>query len=189
MSRRTVLLLLAGLVIGAGLGILVLFGINESGSIIGISNTGLLRGASNGPEIDAPAPDFELEMLSGGKVGLEDFRGQVVLINFWATWCGPCRVEMPAIQSRFEQYSPDLVVLAINFDEPAEEVEAYGEELGLTFPILLDPGGRVQRLYKIRGYPSTYIIDENGILQIQHIGLMSEDQLDGYLSQLELVND
>jgi peroxiredoxin len=96
---------------------------------------------------------------------------------------------MPAIQSRFEQYSPDLVVLAINFDEPAEEVEAYGEELGLTFPILLDPGGRVQRLYKIRGYPSTYIIDENGILQIQHIGLMSEDQLDGYLSQLELVND
>ena len=183
------LLLLAGLVIGAGLGILILSGINRSASIIGISNTGLLQVASNGPEIDAPAPDFELELLYGEKVGLEDYRGKVVLLNFWATWCAPCRVEMPAIQSRFEQYSPGLVVLAINFDEPAADVAAYAQELGLTFPILLDPGGRVQRLYKIRGYPSTYFIDGNGVLQIQHIGLMSEAQLDGYLSQLELVND
>lgn len=183
-NRKSILIILAGLIIGAGVGAAVLFGFGDDNALIGIADSGSQDGASAAPALGAPAPDFELETLSGGKLSLEDLRGKTVLLNFWATWCGPCRVEMPAIQSRFEQHHPELEVLAINFDEPANQVQAYVQELGLTFTVLLDPGGEVQRLYRIRGYPSTYIVDEDGIIRVQHIGLMTEEQLDGFLSQV-----
>lgn len=91
---------------------------------------------------------------------------------------------MPAIQSRFEQHHSELEVLAINFDEPGDQVQAFVQDLGLTFTVLLDPGGEVQRLYQIRGYPTTYIVDENGVVAVQQIGIMNEQQLDEYLSQV-----
>lgn len=184
LSRKSTLIILAGLIIGAGVGVAVLFGFGDNNSIIGIADTGSQNNVSAAPELGAPAPEFELQTLSGERLSLEDFRGKTVLLNFWATWCGPCRVEMPAIQSRFEQHNPELEVLAINFDEPADRVQAYVQELGLTFTVMLDPGGEVQRLYRIRGYPSTYVVDEDGIIRVQHIGLMTEAQLDGFLSQV-----
>ena len=91
---------------------------------------------------------------------------------------------MPAIQSRFEQHHSEIEVLAINFDEPSDQVQAFVQDLGLTFTVLLDPGGEVQRLYQIRGYPTTYIVDENGVVAVQQIGIMTEQQLDEYLSQV-----
>ena len=93
---------------------------------------------------------------------------------------------MPAIQARFE--NTDLAVLAVNFDESPERVQAFVDELGLTFPTLLDPGGDIQLLYQVRGYPTTYLVDEEGTIQIVHIGFMNEDQLDGYLTELGLLN-
>ncbi len=138
------------------------------------------------PEVGAQAPDFTLETLHGETVSISDFRGQVVLVNFWATWCGPCRLEMPAIQEQFE--STDLVVLAVNFDESPAQVQAFVDELGLTFTTLLDPGGKIQLLYQVRGYPTSYFVDEEGTIQILHIGFMNEDQLDGYMRDMGLLN-
>lgn len=134
------------------------------------------------PSLDARAPLFELNSLEGDLVRLEDYQGRVVLLNFWATWCGPCRFEMPAIQDRYE--NTELEVLAVNFDEPEDLVQSFVDELALTFPILMDPGATIQQLYQVRGYPTTYLIDEAGVIRVVHIGFMDEQQLDAYLVDL-----
>jgi thiol-disulfide isomerase/thioredoxin len=107
-----------------------------------------------------------------------------VLINFWATWCGPCVEEMPTIEKYYHQYKNELRVLAVNDDEPAADVENFVHDMGLSFDILLDPGAKVQSLYRLRGYPTSFIVDAEGIIRVQHIGPMSEKQLEGYLSQV-----
>jgi peroxiredoxin len=134
-----------------------------------------------------PAPDFLLTNTHGEQVRLSELRGQPILINFWATWCAPCRIEMPAIQARYEAYEDrGLIVLGVDFDEPLEDVQAFGEQLGLSFDLLLDPGGEVQGLYRVRGYPTSFFVGRDGIIQVQHIGVMTEGQLDDYLAQIEI---
>ncbi len=92
---------------------------------------------------------------------------------------------MPALEDRYARYKEvGLQVLAVNFDEPLDAVTAFGESFGLSFPLLLDPGGHIQQLYRVRGYPSSYFVDREGVIRIVHIGLMTEGQLDGYLSEL-----
>jgi peroxiredoxin len=133
------------------------------------------------------APDFTLQTVTGETVQLTDLRGQPVLINLWATWCAPCRLEMPAIQDRFERYQDEgMVVLAVNFDESAEQVEAFRDELGLTFDLLLDPGAEVQQLYLNRSYPASFFIDAEGVIQVHHLGVMTEGQLDQNLATIGL---
>jgi peroxiredoxin len=151
------------------------------------------RGSDQGiqvaPVVGALAPDFTLANLEGENISLSDFNGQPVLINLWATWCGPCRIEMPTIQSRFEEYRDEgFIVLAVNFDEHQSDVQAFGDEFGLTFQMLLDPGAEVQKLYRTRSYPSSFFVDRNGVIQVQHIGVMTEGNLDGNLAQIGLGN-
>ncbi len=182
-SLRPWLALAGGVFIGAAAGYLVFFGLRsepvepQPQSTIGapqISIAGLGTGSQ--------APLFELERADGTMVRLEDYRGQVVLLNFWATWCAPCRIEMPLLQSTFESSKDQgLVILGIDFDEPADLVASFGDELGLTFPLLLDPGGKVQQQYKVRGYPTTVILDREGRIQSYHIGVLTDSQLDGYM--------
>ncbi len=179
-----------------GVGALVIVGL----VVAGFSST---RGAENAsaepvesqpisnletaPEKGALAPDFVLKNIDGEVVRLSDFRGQPVLINLWATWCGPCRLEMPAFQERFLMFKEDgFIVLAVDFDESAEDVAAFRDEFGLTFELLLDPGAEVQQLYRNRTYPSSFFVDREGVIQVQHIGVMTEGQLDGYLAELGL---
>jgi peroxiredoxin len=164
-----------------GLLVLVLTACTGSQNLGGGSGTTDLEVA---PIKGALAPDFELGTVYGETVKLSDFRGQSVLVNFWATWCAPCRIEMPAIQERFETYSPDLQILAVDFAEPLDAVMAFKREIGITFDPLLDFEADVQALYQVRGYPSTYFIDPEGVIQVVHIGLMTEDQLDDFLSQI-----
>jgi peroxiredoxin len=140
-----------------------------------------------GPHEGALAPDFNLLSVNGEQVRLSELRGRTILINFWATWCGPCIIEMPVIETRFQKYTPELVVLAVNFDEPMEDVKAFVDELGLTFTVLLDPGAEIQKKYRIRGYPTTFIVDEEGIIQVQNIGVMTEGQLDRYLELVGVI--
>jgi peroxiredoxin len=141
------------------------------------------------PVLNAQAPDFTLETVEGEKVQLSDFNGRPVLINFWATWCGPCRIEMPAIQDRFATYQePGLVVLAVNYDESRGAVSIFRDEMGLTFPLLLDPGGEVQQLYRNRSYPTSFFVDEQGIIRSHHIGVMTEGQLDENLATIGVGN-
>jgi peroxiredoxin len=176
----------AGLLIGLALGLIYFFGIPAK------DETGLLLQPEApsttfipGPYVGAPAPVITAETVDGEQVSLSGLRGKVVILNFWATWCAPCREEMPALQERYEKYKDsDLVVLAVDFDETADDVRAFRDQLGLTFPVLLDPGAAIQQLYRVRGYPTTYFVDRDGTIQVQHIGVMFEDQLDGYLTQL-----
>lgn len=139
------------------------------------------------PIVGAIPPEFNLFNLNGELLSLSSFRGQPVVINFWATWCAPCRVEMPAIQSRFEKFQDQgLVILAVDFDEPADVVAEFRNEFGLTFEILLDPGGEVQELYRNRAYPTTFFIDPDGVIQVQHFGPMTEGQIDENLAKIGL---
>ncbi|MBI3160264.1 MAG: TlpA family protein disulfide reductase [Chloroflexi bacterium] len=149
---------------------------------------GLAACTSDAPEPVAgnPAPDFELLDVNGQTVRLSDQQGKAVVVNFWATWCAPCRFEMPTLDAAARQYPDDLLVLAVNYDEPPERVRAYADELGLGFAPLLDPGGETQTLYRVRGYPSTYFVDREGVIQAVHIGMLTEDSLAGYLAELGL---
>ena len=133
-------------------------------------------------EIGAMAPDFTLWDLQGKEASLRDLRGQVVLLNFWATWCGPCREEMPTIQERYNVGG--FALFAINFDESGETVQGHMNELGIDIPVLLDPGGKVQELYRLRGYPTSFFIDQDGVIRFIHIGEMTAGDLDNYLEQI-----
>ena len=112
------------------------------------------------------APDFELETLDGRTIALSDLRGQVVLINFWATWCPPCRAEMPAIQQVYERYRDQgFEVLAVNLQEQDAQMSAFVEERELTFPILPDRDGSVSNVYRVTSIPTTFFVDRTGTIQ------------------------
>ena len=127
-----------------------------------------------GPEIGKLAPDFKLTGLDGQEVSLSDFRGKPVLLNFWATWCGPCRIEMPFLQEIYEEWTgKGLVVLAVNLQENPTTVKQFVENAGLTFPVLLSPGNKVPLAYNIRGIPATFFIDADGVIRDIKIGAFS----------------
>lgn len=137
-----------------------------------------------GPEVGAQAPDFELERIDGGTLHLSDLRGKPVLVNFWATWCAPCVLEMPNIQKYYEKYPGQFEVVAVNADESLRSVDKFVKDIGVTFPVVLDPGLKVQALYRPRGLPTSFLIDAEGRVRTQHIGLMSEKKLAEYLEQV-----
>lgn len=187
--RRQLNFLLIGLLIGAAFTVVIAFGFPDRGDQATPTATpgAALPGAAVAPEVGALAPAFTLTDLDDHSVSLNDFRGQVVLLNFWAVWCSPCLVEMPLLESRYLSLKEaGFVVLGINFDDPQDDVRTYAEALQLTFPLLLDPGGLIQELYRIRGYPSSILVDREGLVRVVQVGLMSEDQLDGYLEELGL---
>jgi peroxiredoxin len=184
-SRAAWLLLGAGLLIGLAIGLVAFYGLPAlpSAGFSGAgpsANAGPTATPAPAPVVGAPAPDFTLNDLASQPVTLSGLQGQVVLINFWATWCGPCRIEMPAIQRRYEALKDQgFTVLAVNLDEPITEVSAFVNEYGLTFPVLLDPGAKVNDLYRVRGYPTSFVVDREGFIKQLHIGSMTEAQLDG----------
>jgi peroxiredoxin len=130
----------------------------------------------NGVQPGKPAPDFELYTLDGQKARLSDYKGKRVIVNFWATWCPPCREEMPDMQKFYESYKDaEIEILAVNLLESGskEETIAFAEEFDIRFPILLDENGQVSNVYKATAIPTSYLIDSNGIVQHKIIGAMS----------------
>ena len=135
-------------------------------------------GSSTAGQTPAPqqgflAPDFELKTLTGETVRLSDLRGQAVLVNLWATWCPPCREEMPAINKMYEEYKDrGFVVLAVDMtyqDDPTE-VQPFADKYALSFPILLDESGTVGKAYQLKSLPSSYFINRDGIINEVVIG-------------------
>lgn len=118
------------------------------------------------------APDFALPDLEGRVHSLSEYAGNVVFLNVWATWCPPCREEMPSMERLYRQYaSQGLVMLAVSEDEgPKDQVEAFVRSLGLSFPILLDPEGKIPKAYGVTGYPETFLIDRSGRIVDHTIG-------------------
>lgn len=117
------------------------------------------------------APDFTLKDLDGNQVSLRDFRGKVIFLNFWATWCPPCRLEMPTMERLHEEFGDQgLVILAINYRERPEEIKAFFQEHHLTFSALLDEKVEVFELYKAWSLPTTYLINRNGEIVGKVIG-------------------
>lgn len=119
------------------------------------------------------APDFTLETLDGSQLTLSGFRGQPVMLNLWASWCLPCRVEMPAIERVYQRHREDgLVVVGLNVTAQDSESEArlFAQEFGLSFPIVLDRDGAASARYELMGLPSTYFIDRQGIIREVIIG-------------------
>jgi len=118
------------------------------------------------------APAFEIENLAGGNTGLEDYRGKVVLLNFWATWCMPCRAEMPGMETIWQKYKEqDLVIAAVSVDEGSRgRIETFSKLFDLNFPILLDPESEVSDLYKVSNMPTSFLIDRNGKIISRIVG-------------------
>ena len=126
------------------------------------------------PIIGQPAPDFILRDVEGATVKLSDLRGRVVWVNFWATWCVPCKKELPVLQKLAdEKKDAGLVVLAINWQESADDARAYFASRGLTLPVLLDRGG-VYDQYKLQGLPDSFFIDRDGVIATLQYGEVSE---------------
>lgn len=129
------------------------------------------------------APDFSLKDLSGEEVSLSDYRGKIVLVNFWATWCGYCNVEMPDFQ-KVQDENEDVVVLAVNVMEEESIVNDYIKEGGYNFQVVLDKEGTVAKTYLINAFPTTYVVDEEGMLLGGVRGMVTYDQLNQILADV-----
>jgi peroxiredoxin len=163
-------------------------------AIVLLSVIALVVTSCSGSEASAPtgineglvARDFSLPSLDGGKISLSDYRGKVVLVNFWATWCPPCRAEIPDIEAAYRARSGDgFVVLGINGQESRETVQPFVEAQGMTYPILLDEQGRVASEYRVLGMPMSLMIDREGVIRARHVGYLSASQLDRLLAEVE----
>lgn len=145
----------------------------------------LAGAASLGVEQDRLAPDFRLAALGGEDFRLSDTRGHGVVLNLWATWCGPCREEMPALKSVAERHAADgLLVVGINLRESPESVAAFAQEFALRFPIALDSTGEVMERYLRLGPPNTIFIRPDGTVDAVHIGALSEAELESAVARI-----
>lgn len=133
-----------------------------------------------------PAPDFTLKTLNGEDASLSDYKGKIVLINFWATWCKYCDEEMPDLEKLYNENKDDLVVLAVDVGEEEEKVRDYIEKGGYTFPVLLDKNSSIaQKNYYVSAYPTSYFIDEDGNLIGAVAGMMTYPQMTQILEQIK----
>ena len=141
--------------------------------------------ADPAPLPDHPAPDVALPQLDGAQLTLRDLRGKVVLINIWATWCPPCRAEMPAIQQAHATYSDrGLIVLAVNQREDTSAIAPFLEQYGLTFPVLLDRDGQASATYQANVLPSSFFVDRRGVIRAVYRGPMPPRVIAGTVEQL-----
>ncbi|EDL63176.1 peroxiredoxin family protein [Bacillus sp. SG-1] len=145
---------------------------------------------SGGPGEGDAAPDFTLTTLSGEEVSLSDYKGKKVILNFWATWCPPCKAEMPHMQDYYEEYheKANVEMLAVNLttiDEGRAAIEGFVEEYGLTFPIPLDEEGTQGTIYQAQTIPTSYMIDTNGTIQHKIVGPMNKDMMIQLVDSME----
>ena len=134
------------------------------------------------------APDFTLDLLDGGTITLSELRGKAVLVNFWTSWCPPCRLEMPAIEKTYRSYKDiGFVVIGLNLTAQDSEQAAadFAKEIGLTFPIALDRDNAIGNLYRVNALPTSYFIDRNGVIRSVVVGgPMSEALIQSKVEEL-----
>ncbi len=138
---------------------------------------------NTGPAPGQLAPNFALQLDDGSYVTLHDLQGQPVMINFWATWCGPCRLEMPDIVAA-DAADGELVVLAINVQEELDAIEPFVNEFGMTMPIGRDSSGELRTLYEAQGMPTSVFINPDGTIAAKWSGLLTQELLATFLQQI-----
>ncbi|MEQ6377390.1 TlpA disulfide reductase family protein [Bacillaceae bacterium S4-13-56] len=141
-----------------------------------------------GLKVGEVAPDFTLQTLDGKTVALSELRGKKVFVNFWATWCPPCKEEMPEMQSFYEKYKDEVVILAINYtttESGKEKVSSFIQEYGYTFSVLLDPEDEATKPYRAVALPTTYFIGTDGKIQLErHVGPLTEEMMIEKMNEL-----
>ncbi|MCL2746256.1 MAG: TlpA family protein disulfide reductase [Coriobacteriia bacterium] len=134
--------------------------------------------------VNGAAPDFEFLSEQGHRQFLSDFEGTPVVLNFWASWCPPCRMEKPHFQQAFEQYGNDVKFIVLNVDEPIEVARAYMDEEGFTFPIYFDEASEGALAYGVTGVPETFFIDSDGIISSRFMGAINFDTIEHALQEI-----
>ncbi len=124
-----------------------------------------------------PAPNFQLQTPEGQTVSLSDFRGKQVVLNFWATWCPPCRSEMPDMQQLYDERQSDLVVLAVDVQEAGAPVRRFTDQLGLSFPVVLDTNGEVTQSFGVQSLPTSFFIDREGRVAAFNMGALNKSAI------------
>ena len=155
-------------------------GIGKGLALVAMFASAALASSSAGP-----APGFKLTGRGGKAIDLAQFKGQVVMINFWATWCGPCRQEMPLLEDIYKKYKPmGFTMLGVNVEPDSAGAEAWlGKQKPVSFPIAFDTESKVSKLYKVAGMPSTVFVDRKGNVRVMHKGYKPGDE-NFYLSQI-----
>lgn len=145
-------------------------------------------GESSAPEIGKPAPELALTTLNGAFLRLSDLRGKTILLNFWATWCGPCKQEMPLLV-RTAQASADqgLVVVGIDVQESEAQVRSFVQQVGVTYPIAIDGDGSATAAYRVFGLPTSWVIDSAGVARASHFGPLNDADLAKVLRSAGLI--
>lgn len=135
------------------------------------------------------APDFQLTTIDGKSMKLSEQRGKKVFLNFWATWCPPCRAEMPDMENFYkDQKNNSFVILAVNYttqEKNKDDVHQFVEDFGLTFPILLDHDGSISSHYQIFTIPTTFVIDSNGVIQKKFVGPLNKEMMEKLVSSIK----
>jgi cytochrome c biogenesis protein CcmG, thiol:disulfide interchange protein DsbE len=135
--------------------------------------------------VEYPAPDLTLTDLEGNSVSLVDLQGRVVLVNNWATWCPPCRAEMPTLDAYYQAHKEKgFTLVAVDSGEPAEVVDRFVENYSLSFPIWLDPSAKALRAFRNNSLPSSYVVDREGIIRLAWTGAISRDMLEKHVTPL-----
>ncbi len=168
------------LVLGSGIAVILIC------ALVGVGVFALLTRLSDSAGgdsamVDSAAPDFSLPSLNGHELSLGQLRGKPVLINFWATWCGPCVAEMPLLDATAQQYLGDLVVLGVNQGESAAKVNNFVQLRGFSYPFLIDAAQNVGDLYKVSAYPTSVFIDADGVIRSIYVGEISPAELEANL--------
>ena len=133
--------------------------------------------ASHAVGIREEAPDFTLKSLDGSNLRLEEYRGQVVLINFWASWCGPCRQEMPLLDRLHHRYEDTgFAVLGVNVEGEVAPAQKIVDKTNVTFPVLIDEKQKVSEMYSLEAMPSTVVVDRDGVIRYIHLGYKPGDE-------------
>lgn len=143
--------------------------------IIGVIVLVQIVGALRAPDLPDEAPDFTLQTLDGEWRALSEYRGQTVVLNFWATWCGPCRAEIPSLSS-WAQNHPEMVVLGVVADGPPAKVKAAARSWGITYPVLMGDRATLDA-YKVGSYPTTIVVGPDGEVSAGHVGIVTRPQL------------
>lgn len=178
--KRALAMTLATLLAGFGALLLAVSGLPERQEFTGFIDS---LGVFVAPEIGAQAPAIDIPTLSGQSFESGNTQAQLVVLNFWATWCGPCRAEMADLQAFHADYGNRVQIVGINAGEPPGQVTAWVSELGLTFDITIDYDGQINEQFRVRGLPTTYVIDSKGFIVNIFYGPITYQTLEQILIQ------